>query len=204
MTNIENEIRNHYFKNHKANYNNFNEEIFILDWEDPISKEYNIRYVMDGKFLYVTGGLNAATYRFDWRNLKLSSFLTIEIDYFYKNLISYQENNIVFNPQKAQNKIEEKILEEKEFPKETNKKLVELLEKIYELTKECVSYKEWRTLLISNNILDNLIEFIPDFYVTDVYEWVFTVGDDIPNNIKAHLIGLKMAAEQLDIELVKK
>jgi hypothetical protein len=204
MASTEKEIKNHYFKNHKAKYNNLNEEMFILDWEDPTSKEYNIRYVMDGKFLYVTGGLNAATYRFDWRNLKLSSFLTIEIDYFYKNLISYQESNIIFNPQKAQYEIEEKTLEEKEFPEETNKKLVELLEQIYNLTKECVSHKEWKRLLSSSDIVDDLVKFTPDFYVTDIHEWIFTIGDDIPNNIKAHLIGLKMAAKQLDIELVKK
>jgi hypothetical protein len=196
MNNIENRIINDWFKNHKANYRQVDqkEDIYILDWRNSKTGRYSLRYTMEGNFLYVSGDINSAVYDLTWK-ATLESFADISMGYLYEKLSAFPKSKIKFNSDMAKENLTERIDSHEELYYDEEPGEIELLEEIRELIPECSSHKQWEQLLISDDLYDRLTE-----YDVDAAEWVFDIGNDIPNAVKAHFIGLQMAAKQLGIK----
>jgi hypothetical protein len=196
MNNIENRIKNDWFENHKADYRQVDpkEDIYILDWRNPKTGRYSLRYIMEGNFLYVSGDINSAVYDLTWK-ATLESFADISMHYFYEKLSAFPKSKIKFNPNIAKENLTERIDAHKELYYDEEPGYIEILKEIRELIPECSSHKQWEQLLIVDDLYDRLTE-----YDVDAAEWIFDIGNDIPNAIKAHFIGLQMVAKQLGIK----
>jgi len=196
MNNIENRIINDWFKNHKANYRQVDqkEDIYMLDWRNPKTGRYSLRYILEGNFLYVSGDINSAVYDLTWK-ATLESFADISLHYFYEKLSAFPKSKIKFNKKEAEYVLEDRINAYHQLYYNDKPGEIELLEEIKNLIPECSSHKQWEQLLIVDDLYDRLTE-----YDVDAAEWIFDIGNDIPNAIKAHFIGLQMAAKQLGIK----
>lgn len=59
----ETQIRDGWFKNHKAYLSEFG-DIKVLEWREPDTIMMYVRYVFDGSCMYVSGDLGEAVFRF--------------------------------------------------------------------------------------------------------------------------------------------
>lgn len=181
----DNEIRQRYFKNHVATHTKLSEKVSILEWKEPGNRCYYVRYVMDGYMLYISGDLGDAVFGLTW-NVTPESFKSIGLHYFYEKLSAYDSDKKDFDSEQAIKDLEEAFVdcEEEEY--------AQLFEDLKELANECSRVDEW-AYEGRDRFGSELEEFDQDYW-----EWIYDIGAVIPSRIRAYLVGLKMAAEQLE------
>lgn len=195
MKNIEKEIKENWFGEHVANYKKINDEISILDWKKPDTICFGVRYVFDGRHLYISGDLGEAVFTLTW-NGNPKSFSDINPHYFHEKLTAYRGNDEYdFDSNEASSRLEEEIniLNDEYLLNEIEKGHIEVLEEMKELADDCSSNKEWENKIAYETCLFDRLSN----YDSGCWEWIFRVGEVIPSRIKSYLIGLKMAAKQL-------
>lgn len=196
MKNIEKEIKENWFGEHVANYKKINDEISILDWKKPDTICFGVRYVFDGRHLYISGDLGEAVFTLTW-NGNPKSFLDVNPHYFHEKLTAYRGNDEYdFDSGEARKRLEEEImiLKDDYDPDEIDEEHLEILEEMKNLTGSCSANKEWEFKIAYET---DLFERLQNHDI-DCWEWIFRVGEVIPSRIKSYLIGLKMAAKQLE------
>jgi hypothetical protein len=185
--NVEKEIREYWFKDHKAELKDFG-KIQILDWKKPGTGIYRVRYVFDGYMLYISGDIGDAVFCLTWE-ATVHSFANTHIDYFIGKLSAYSDNRWDFDNKKAIKRLREWLKDMKECGIKYNH---DTMKELFESTRECSSCSEWRNIVTLN--LDFISELDPEFY-----EWIFNIGNEYPARLQGYLIGLKMASEQLKL-----
>ena len=204
MREIKKEIREDWFKDHIANYEEVNERLRVLDWKRTQSSTYRVRYVMDGSYLYISGDLGEAVFNLTWE-ATLESFQDINLGYFHSKLSAYGDNKKYWDSEEAKDRLQEEVDElEKNFVDYGYKTIddeelidrVSLLETMQDIADDCSTSKEWESR-ISFEGYDPLFEQLQK-YDNDCWEWIFAIGDTIPGRVRAYWIGLKMAFEQLE------
>lgn len=180
-------IRQHWFENHVATYTKLSEKVSILEWKEPGTRCYYVRYVLDGNMLYISGDLGTAVFDLTW-NATPKSFkdMSIGLHYFYEKLSAYGSDKKDFDSEQAIKDLEEVFVdcEEDEY--------TQLFEDLKELANECCRVDEW-----AYEVRERFGSELEDFD-QDYWEWIYDVGAVIPSRIRAYLVGLKMAAEQLE------
>lgn len=195
MENIEKEIKENWFGEHMAKYKKINEEISVLDWEKPDTICFGVRYVFDGRYLYISGDLGEAVFTLTW-NGNPKSFSNINPHYFHEKLTAYRDEKYAFDSGEARKRLEEEImiLKDDYDPDEIDKAHLEILEEMKNLTGSCSANKEWEfKIAYETDLFEEL-----QTHDIDCWEWIFGVGEVIPIRVRAYLIGLKMASEQLE------
>ena len=183
---VENRIRESWFKEHQATYTDYG-ELKVLQWRQPGSIYYHIRYVFDGNNLYISGDTGEAVFCFT-EKVDVHRLARYDLGYFEGKLKAYHESRRDFNSQKAVERLRVWLKDLKEAGKKYDHDEMKVLFK--ELREECSSSKNWAF------IVNNHADFISDLDV-DYFEWIYGIGDEIPWRVHGYLIGLKMAAEQL-------
>lgn len=189
----EQEIRNEWFKNHKATYTKVNDTISILDWRKPGTIYYYVRYVFDSSHVYITGDLGEAVLNLTWF-ATLQSFKNVSIDYLHEKLAAYHTEKKVYDRETAIENIKYWLIEYREYEAEDeeierNKKLAE---ELISVADDCSSTSEW-AFRVNQDYDDRLSEVDCDFW-----EWAYSIGEVIPSRFIAYLVGLQMANEQLN------
>lgn len=188
-------IREEWFKDHKATYTKINDELKILEWEKPNSLHMNVRYVMDKNNLYITGDLYSAMFCLT-EMASLECLHDYNLYYFMNKLVFAQKGEHSFNSSKAIKEIKEQFdlyydinLDELDEDNDDCEK-VDLLESLLSNAASITEPSEWIDYLKENYY--NLDD------ICDSYsEWLFDVGMETSVYVKAYLIGIKMAYEQL-------
>ena len=183
---IEDEIRNSWFKHHKAKYEIVSPSLRILEWKNPDSLHMNIRYVMDGKNMYVTGDLYSAVFRFTGE-ATLANLNGYSLHYFKEKLVTSQQPENIFNRTLAKRELEEWFRDHYDLEDEDTRELLEIL---ITRTDECSSVEDWVQIVRDNE--DCLGELDRDYW-----EWIYDMGSETSHYIKAYLIGIKMSFEQI-------
>jgi len=188
MCDMDKEIRENWFKNHIAKYEELNDQTKILTWHEPGTIFYYVRYIFDGNKLYVSGDLGEAVFCLTWK-ADIHSFNNLNLHYFESELSAYSGDRRDFNEDKAtkalkewQNELDE---DEIEYDREEMNELIECV-------KSCSRKDEWAYEYVNGRYNDFIGEID-----TDYWEWMYDIGDEIPTRIKSYLIGLQMASEQL-------
>ena len=182
----EKRIRNSWFKNHKAKYEIISDSLRILEWKKPDSLTMGVRYVMDGRNLYITGDLYSAIFTFT-SEAKLSTLSGYNLSYFKEKLITSEMPDEVFNRQLAKEELEEWFNDNADMEDEDTKELFEILT---DRMGECSIAEDWMNIVNDNyEEISNLDRFYAD--------WIYHIGLETSVYIKAYLIGLQMAYEQI-------
>ncbi len=78
---IQKEIREEWFKDHKATLETHG-DITVLDWKRPGSNFYYCRYVFDGHRVYISGDIGEAVFLLTWK-AGIDAFNKISVHYFH-------------------------------------------------------------------------------------------------------------------------
>ena len=211
---IEKELREKWFKNHKASLEKLSEDVSILRWREPGTSAYSVRYIFDYNKIYITGDLGDAIFKI-YDKVDLEKVASFDIYYFHKKLTAIDEEKWSFNSEKAIARLKEEIKEvnenkaeylgldedgtgiidelsdEQQSKVDQYDEYIEMFNSMISEAEECNFRSHW-VQSIYQNYLDDLSDYDNDFY-----EWIFDIGNEYPREIQAFLIGLKMAAKQL-------
>lgn len=176
------------FKDHVAKLTKVSDSISTLDWRKPGTCFYSVRYVMDGRNLYVTGDLGSAVFNLTW-TATLESFRDVNVEYFHEKLAAVEGENMEFDDDTAKDTLQDFF---DEYDEDNNYE--ELLETLKKAVDGCQSNRDWADI-VNGELHDDIADFD-----TDYWEWIYEVGEVVPSRVRAYLIGLKMAAEQLEVK----
>ena len=180
MRDIE-EITKNWFKDHKAVLTNQG-NIEVLDWRKPDTNIFSIRYVFDGFFMYVSGDLGEAVFRFS-EAAYLHRTAYYSLDYFESKMRAFCDERRDFSQEKAIEYLKERR-NDYDTPDES------AYDELEKMIADCFSVQDW---------IRQLSSFDYQRLGCDAWEWVAGIGDEIPARVKSYLIGLKMASEQLGV-----
>ena len=174
-------IMEEWFKYHKAKIIQ-EEDIKVLEWRKPGSGYYGVTYIFNGFYMFVSGDLGDAVFRFT-EQARPERIANYPLSYFEEKMTAYHEPAKDFNPDKAKKYLEEMKQENEElFPDDTYEELLKLAD-------SCHSVAGWVDRLSYDGYMDT---------ISDSWEWLPKIGNETPSRVKAYLIGLKMANEQLN------
>jgi hypothetical protein len=183
---VEKHIRENWFKNHKATLTQHG-DLQVLEWREPGTIFYYVRYVFDGNKVYISGDIGEAIYWLTWK-ADVHSFKNIHIDYFTEKLQAYHDNRWDFSSEKAVRRLREWLKELKDRGKKYDH---DEMKELFEKARGCSSADEWAYIVNETGFIS---EFEPDYW-----EWFYKIGNDYPWRMRGYLIGLQMASEQLKV-----
>lgn len=186
-------IRESWFKDHKATLTKHG-DLEILEWKDPSTRIYAVRYVFDKNRMYITGDIGEALFNLTW-DAKIDSFNDIDIYYLMEKMTAFSDNKYSFNRNLAKEELEEwrKEYLEANYDMEENelKDFNNKFNKLVNTIDECSNITHW--IGIVNERYNNFIEEIdPDYW-----EWIYDIGKEVPIRVYGYVVGLQMASEQL-------
>lgn len=192
---ILNEIREFWFKDHKAELINCG-EVTILNWKNPNNNNYYIRYVFDGYKMYISGDVGDAVFNLTWK-ADVHSFDGMFLGYFLSKMSTCSNGKHIFNGCEAEKKLVEwrdKLLEDNDFEDDIEEKeeFMETIESMISDATSCGSEEQWAWEYVNEKYNDFINEHDPDYC-----EWIYDIGNVTPYHNYAFLLGLQMASEQL-------
>jgi len=182
---IEKQIREDWFKNHKAELKDLG-EIQVLNWKKPGTGIYGVRYVFDGNMMYISGDVGEAVFWLTWK-ANVHSFNNVSIEYFSEKLVAFSDDKWNFNSEKAVKRLREWVNELKENQVSYDH---DDMRELFEDARSCNRINEWYWVVSKN--FDWISNLDPDYL-----EWFYDIGNEYPARLQSYLIGLKMASEQL-------
>ena len=187
------------FKNHRAFFSNQG-DIQILDWKDPETITYLIRYVIDNDKIYISGDLGSAILRFYDVNIKsFKALKNTNRTYFLSKLECCCHEKKEFNQAVFETELEEKINEiiDEYLYDNPNKTKYDFWNQEYNYTKYKDIYEDiidnYRSEYESNfqNIDIHPIEKL--FADNDFWEWFYDLGFVTAFRLDCYYYGLMEA-----------
>lgn len=190
---MEQEVRQHWFPNHQAKLTEY-EGVSILDWKEPGTVCYSVRYIFAGSRLYISGDIGEAIFNLTWKATP-ESFADVELGYLLGKLSCHSRDRWHFDERKAKNDIREWYEEavydvEGKSLKETNevhkelKRIIQVVTTPKELERELFDY-----------YTDNSFYY----YDAEDFSMFSDFGKKLPMVYVAYLLGIKLANEQLKV-----
>jgi len=188
MRDIEKDIREHWFPEHKAVLTDCG-DMKVLQWSKAGTNTYMCRYVFDGNKMYISGDIGTAVFWLTWK-AEIHSFNGIHVDYFEEKLDAYSGDRRNYNSKKAVSRLKEwkKQLGRKKYDKDMFQELIAGAE-------SSSNKSQWAYEYVNGHCHDIVRELDQDYW-----EWIYDIGDEMPARIHGYLIGLKMASAQLSNE----
>lgn len=180
------EIRTRWFPHHKAKIQEFGPNLFRLSWANPASSDYSIVYIIDHHTLCVYGDLGEAIYQWSGK-INLHFLRSLNLDYFHGKCQASEKGRISDNYDFSFDKFAQHLKDEIVRAKEEGATYLDKLD--MESFKYCdedefgaVAWLREEGGDLDGETLGHLIDG----------------GKSIPLRCASHLIGLQMAAAQLE------
>ncbi|KKN34690.1 hypothetical protein LCGC14_0791170 [marine sediment metagenome] len=173
------EIKEHWFKDHKAVFTNL-DKITTLEWRKPDTIIFYTRYVFDGYYMYVSGDLGEAVFRFTEEAIP-ERIARYNLSYFREKLRAFCDPTEDFSRAKAIQYLDERIQEYEDEKIEHDRATFEELRAIIN---DSDTYGVFHIHLASLDIYR---------LGSDAWEWIDSIGSTTPMRIMAYLIGIQMA-----------
>ena len=149
----------------------------MLDWQEPGTGMFYVRYVFDRNNMYVSGDLGEAVFRFTEKAIP-ERIARYNLDYFCEKLRAFCDPKEDFSQVKAVEYLKEMVIDhEIDTNASTYQELINIIE-------DCGSYDEYHVAMASF-----------DYYKmgNDAWEWLGKLGSATPMRLRAYLIGIQMA-----------
>ncbi len=188
MTKDEIHIREIWFPDHIATYEQQG-DLKVLKWKKEGTIAYSIRYVFDGHRMYVTGDLGEALFCFtETADVHIQS--DYGLDYFESKLRAYDGERRDFNSDNAVRALREwlKRIKDRDIEYDHDE-----MREFFDRARNCSSTDDWAHVVNSTDFISNLD--------CDYWEWMYSIGDEMPMRIQSYLIGLKMAFERMKLSV---
>ncbi|MFJ2042215.1 hypothetical protein ACIOBL_01355 [Paenibacillus taichungensis] len=180
----ETKIREQWFHNHQATYTDHG-AIKELIWRRPETVAYYVRFVFDGRNMYVTGDLGEALFCFT-ETADVHTFNEYGIDYFTEKLKAYHEDTHYFDNDIAVERLRRWV---KELKSDGDTYDHDEMRELFEAARSIDTMREWADVINDSSWLHDIE---PDYW-----EWMYSVGKQMQPRLKSYLVALKMASEQL-------
>lgn len=177
------------FANHVATYETLSDTISVLTWKKPDSNLYMVRYVMDGRHLYISGDLGCAVFNLTWKATP-ESFKGIGFHYFAEKLQAYSREHYVIDSDVLEAELKEHF--EELIDEHPDDDEIEELKEVFDKIKGLDSVEEIAGYVNHSDCY----EIVQNFDV-DAWEWIYGLGQVLSPNIVYYLVGLQMASKQL-------
>lgn len=156
MSKMEEEIRGSWFKNHVATLSKHG-DLEVLDWQQPGTVIFKVRYVFDGCHMYVSGDLGEAVFRFT-EKANPTRVSRYDLHYFEEKLRAFCDARRDFDRDKAKGYLVE----------QKNEGIIDesVYSELLSLVDQCSTSREWEHL-----IYDDVNRF-----GEDAWEWLPGIG----------------------------
>ena len=186
-------VREHWFANHKATLRDYvdaeGNTITIIDWREPGTGVFAIRYILDRNYLSITGDAGDAIYQLT-EKAELKHLAHYGLDYMFEKCRCIDGNGIDFDSDIAVASIRDVVKENFEGE---DTSVYPAIEATIEAAKEAMSHNDWQARLAVLDDKYNLNECFGDWW-----EWLSDCGDVYSHRAVGFWIGLKMAYDQLE------
>jgi hypothetical protein len=102
---MEEHIKTNWFNKHEAFVTRY-DGITILDWREPGTVIYSVRYIFAGSNLYISGDIGDAVFNLTWKATP-ESFDGVDLGYFLGKLSCHSRERWHFDERKAENDLRE-------------------------------------------------------------------------------------------------
>lgn len=191
----EKEIRSDWFENHVAKVTK-HDNVTILDWNEPGTSMYAVRYVFTGNSLFVSGDIGEAVFSLTWRST-LESFEDINLHYLMGKLSCSSHERWSFNEKKAEQELNEwyeEIISENDSEDEIINIAGEVKEAIESAISEstmCKHFEHW--------VWQAYHDIDQDYFDSEDFDMFSSFGQELPYCFIGYLTGIKMAIEQTKV-----
>ena len=192
---MEEEIKNNWFSDHVAKLTEY-DEVSILEWKEPGTSMYSVKYIMSGNKLMISGDLGEAIFDLTW-NASVGSFEDIHLGYLMGKLSCSSRGKFNFDEDLALKQLKEWAANQ--LYGEENDAFIEDIKEVYESIKDCIE---------DSSTIDSYDHAIYNYYVntyegeldSEIFSSFSEFGREYKSVFPAYLIGLQMANEKLKKE----
>lgn len=178
---IQSEVRESWFKNHIAQVEVDLDDLKVINWGEPGTNLYRVRYVFDSNKVYISGDIGSAIFQVN-NKIDINFFKDINIFYFFDKLEAMSCDRYDWSSEECVSSLDEWF----------NDEASDELEELRERASYCSTKEEWIYQVV-NDEYNDLIRSLDCCYD----EWIYDIGQVIPRRVYGWLIGLEMMAEQL-------
>ena len=163
------------------------EAIIILDWRNPNSRHYAMRFLFERNFIIVTGDLGEAVFELT-ELAEPARVAKYDITYLHSKLRCSSEGTADFCGDYALDEIKDNL----DMGNGESDKRSLVYQRLRNEARKASSQRYWNDAL--NSMSEELCE-LDEFWA----EWMPYCGDVYTNQMEAILLGIRMAVEQLNL-----
>lgn len=190
---IEGHIKNKWFKNHKATVFE-SDKVTILDWREPGTNMYSVRYIFAGSNLYISGDIGDAIFDLTWE-ATIESFEDVGLGYLLGKLSCHSRDRWNYNEYKAVNELNEWYEDAAEDAEDDYlRELEELKTNLSEIIESVDSSKELE-LRLFDYYMENSFSHID----SEDFSMFADYGKELPHVFVAYLLGIQLAIGQIKV-----
>ena len=180
--------------------------ITVVDFCQPNTNAYAVRYIFASLYLYVSGDLGCAVFNWTWRT-RPTDRNWHSLWYISEKLAAREGDDWDYDPTVCRNTIQQILLEpdargrHSVFPDQWSKAQKELFHALMQEAKEATSTAGWALALdtLNNEAVGASLSDLDG----DYWEWCCDAGQVLPPRIIGIITGLQMIQEELAKEAPK-
>ena len=183
------------FENHKVKFTQISDDTQEIEWGNPKSSAYYIRYLLNGNRVFVCGDVGDAVYSLTERADIKRIAEEYDLHYFTGKITATEHGKYSFDSSTAAERLayEKKCDKEDSDTGKLDEEVMDAYRTLFDLARECNSLEEWHYGLREHEEKAMLID-------CDWWEWMPNAGNELRQSIVMYWVGLKMAAKQLGYE----
>lgn len=193
-------IRNNWFKDHVATVTEHGSVTF-LDWSEPGTSFYSVRYIFSGSSLFITGDIGDAVFSLT-RRATIDSFEGTNLSYLMRKLSCSSRDRWNFDDETAYQQLDEWLDESiHDLTDDSGEAIDDYHERIIQQCKDI--HRDLRSAVFQYHneavYKHEVWRCYQEYDDTDAeeFEMISDFGRQLPNEFIAYLLGIQMANEQL-------
>jgi hypothetical protein len=187
-------IKKNWFPKHVATVTEY-EKVTILDWREPGTNMYSVRYIFASNKLFISGDIGEAIFDLTWY-ATIQSFKDVDIGYLMGKLACSSRKEYDFVDQKARQELNEwrdERLEDMENDVDYRKEINDTHEEVESAISESSD-----TDYFSHAVFRVYHEVSTQYIDSEDFSMISDFGKQLNSVFPAYLLGIKMAIEQLE------
>ena len=198
--------REEWFKNHKIHVEIFDSDtranaVTVIDFGEPGTNVYAVRYIFAGHYVYVSGDLGCAVFNCTWKTSP-SDRHWHSLWYIHEKLAASEGEVWDFDSDVCRATMREQLLEQDKrgnhtvYPERWGTEEKAVFRALIQQAEEANSREGWATAIQEVDHLDGPVSSIDG----DYWEWLYSAGNVLPARIVGIITGLQIIQEKITEE----